>query len=104
MLSLDDCVALSDLAADEIAAIAEHEHLPFIVALEKGCDMLRHPWGDAAVRQMVWDNLRRASHHRRVDKVAELRLLFRDTCGRHPNRYDRRRRDGARDPHPFWSH
>ena len=36
MLSYSDCVGLSELTPEEIAVIAQHEHLPDIVALEIG--------------------------------------------------------------------
>ena len=34
MLTWTDCVELSELSAEEIAAIARHEHLPEMVALD----------------------------------------------------------------------
>ena len=34
MLSLKDCIDLSNLSDAEVAAIAEHEHVPEIVAAE----------------------------------------------------------------------
>jgi hypothetical protein len=37
MLTLEDCIVLSDLAVEEIDAIAEHEHLPETIAAELGC-------------------------------------------------------------------
>lgn len=36
MLTFDDCVALCDLSEEEVAAIAEHEHIPAIVAAARG--------------------------------------------------------------------
>lgn len=36
MLTFEDCIALSELTDEEIAAIAEHEHPPVIVAAELG--------------------------------------------------------------------
>jgi len=36
MLTLDDCIELSELTEEEILAIAEHEHVPEMVALERG--------------------------------------------------------------------
>jgi hypothetical protein len=33
MLTYDDCLALSGLTTEEVAAIAAHEHVPEIVAL-----------------------------------------------------------------------
>ena len=49
MLSYEDCVELSDLTEEEIVAIAEHEHLPEMAALELGSylvhtdDQAHHP-------------------------------------------------------------
>ena len=34
MLTFDDCLGLCELSEEEIRAIAEHEHLPEIVALD----------------------------------------------------------------------
>lgn len=104
MLSWNDCVALSNLADDEIAVIAEHERLPFMIALEKGADMLHQRWGDAAVRQMVWDTMTAADHHGKPHKAAELRGVFLETCRRHPNPFDRRRAGLARPCHPLPMH
>jgi hypothetical protein len=39
VLSYEDCVGLSGLAPDEIAAIARHEHVPEIVAAEVGASL-----------------------------------------------------------------
>lgn len=36
MVTLDDCIALSDLTVEEIEAIAEDEHVPMIIAAELG--------------------------------------------------------------------
>ncbi|WP_042442385.1 hypothetical protein [Azospirillum sp. B510] len=88
MLTMEDCLGLANLEAEEVAQIATHEHLPFMTALEKGAAFLNEPWGDAAVRQMVWDNLCRAHHN--PAETATLLALYNDTCARHPNPFDRR--------------
>ncbi|ANC90626.2 hypothetical protein A6A40_01155 [Azospirillum humicireducens] len=88
MLTMEDCLGLADLEAEEVAQIAAHEHLPFMTALEKGASLLQEPWGDAAVRQMVWDNLYRRPHN--PAEAASLMTLYNDTCTRHPNPFDRR--------------
>ena len=36
MLTLEDCIGLSGLDEEEILAIAEHEHIPEMAALEMG--------------------------------------------------------------------
>ncbi len=40
MLTLEDCIALSDLTREEIDAIAVHEHLAEIIAAELGCPLV----------------------------------------------------------------
>jgi hypothetical protein len=52
MLSFEDCVALSSLTEDEIAAIAEHEHLPMIVAVELGNYLVQTPDGSGYIKKI----------------------------------------------------
>ena len=101
MLTFEDCIGLSNLEKDEVAQIAEHERLPYMTALEKGAALLSEPWGDAAIRQMVWDNLCRATQRRHAERVDELTIVYRMTCERHPNPCDRRR-SSVRATHPIW--
>ncbi len=101
MLTYEDCIALANLDADEVAQIAEHERLPYMTALEKGAALLSEPWGDAAIRQIVWDNLCRAHQHRHADRIGALTAIYRTTCERHPNLCDRRRAP-VRSTHPIW--
>ncbi len=43
MLTYEDCVGLTDLTEEEIEAIAQHEHLPEIIAAELGCYLVHDP-------------------------------------------------------------
>ena len=43
MLTLEDCIELSDLSEEEILAIAEHEHIPEMVAVELGAYLVHTP-------------------------------------------------------------
>ncbi|NJD25611.1 MAG: hypothetical protein FIB06_09430 [Betaproteobacteria bacterium] len=45
MLSLKDCIDMCDLTEEEVAAIAETENLPTIVAAQVGCTLLRSEGG-----------------------------------------------------------
>jgi hypothetical protein len=45
MLTMEDCVQMSDLSEEEIAAIAEHERLPALAATELGHYLLHSPDG-----------------------------------------------------------
>lgn len=90
MLTFEDCIGLAGLSKDEAAQIAAHERLPAMIALEKGAYLLNHPWGDAAVRQMVWDNLCGVARGNDPGRTEDLLGLYRLTCLNHPNPYDRR--------------
>jgi hypothetical protein len=45
MLTIQDCIALSELTPEEIAAIAEDAHLPDIIAAELGCYLVHSASG-----------------------------------------------------------
>lgn len=90
MLTLRDCVDISDLSEEEAEAVALHEHLPFIVGLEKGQCLVAHSWGDAALRQIAWDNLNAALDHHQTAKAGYLHAVYRHTCRHHPGTIDRR--------------
>ena len=53
MLTLKDCIGLSDLSDAEVAAIAEHEHVPEIVAAEIGCELINTPAGRLVVKRYI---------------------------------------------------
>jgi hypothetical protein len=76
MLSLDDCIGMSDLTEDEIAVIAEHEHVPEIVALELGHGLLKTPKGVFILKCCISDVLAQAKLAGKRDKVKRLDLLL----------------------------
>jgi hypothetical protein len=53
MLSYDDCLGLSELRPDEIAAIARHKHVPEIVALAMGASLRLSLEGRQLMRRMA---------------------------------------------------
>lgn len=72
MLTFEDCLGLCELTEEEIRAIAEHEHLPQIVALELGNYLMRGPDGELLVSHMFIDDIRAAE--RRGDLIHAARL------------------------------
>lgn len=90
MLSIVDCLGMQDLDPEELEAIAEHERLPFMVALEKGAAIMEQRWGQPAVRQMVRDNLVHAQEDGHFRRVPQLRDLYIRTCMHLPGGLDRR--------------
>jgi len=77
MLSLDDCIALSDLTAEEVDAIAEHEHLPEVIAAGLGCYLVHCPDGRQAIRGIIRDDIAAARARHDFRRAAELKLLLR---------------------------
>lgn len=77
MLSWDDCIALCALNEAEIEAIAEHEHIPAMAALELGNYLCCLPTGEPAIRRMILDDLEaaraRGDGKRRLLLLAALR-------------------------------
>jgi hypothetical protein len=69
MLTLQDCIGLSELTEEEILAIAEHEHIPEMAALELGNYLIQTPSGERRIKRMIVDDIdaaRRAGDHTRV--------------------------------------
>lgn len=87
MLSIEDCIALSDLTEDEIAAIAEHEHIPEMAAAELGAYLVHQADGEARIKAMIVDDIRRAQEHGHHAHAAKLKLClqhFLETHGHRP--------------------
>jgi hypothetical protein len=91
MLTFEDCVALSGLTAEEIAAIAEHEHIPELAAAEMGNYLCRSPSGELRIKRMIVEDIDAASTAGRVDRVVALRLVLRHFVECHPGGDERRR-------------
>nr|NIS43780.1 hypothetical protein [Desulfuromonadales bacterium] len=62
---LQDCLDLSDLSDAELAAIARHEKIPPIVALELGHRLIQTPAGVETLRQFILDDIRGAQRQNR---------------------------------------
>ncbi len=84
MLSIEDCIALSSLTEEEVAAIAEHEHLPMIVAAELGNYLVQIPDGSRHIKHIIRDDI--AAAHARGDLAHELalKLVLRHYLSCHP--------------------
>lgn len=91
MLTLTDCLHLTDVSEAELAAIAHHEHLPPLLALEKAHTFLQTDWGAPAMRQIALDELRDAMRSGDRDRVLSAMEQLRETCCAHPGGVDRRK-------------
>ena len=57
MLTVQECVDMSELGNEAIRAIAEHEHIPEVVAAELGQQLLKATGGIAEIRRFMQENL-----------------------------------------------
>ncbi|MBL0352712.1 MAG: hypothetical protein WAS49_14655 [Candidatus Dechloromonas phosphoritropha] len=60
MLTLQDCIELSELTEEEILAISEHEHIPEMVALEMGNYLVHTKAGEKRIKAMIVDDIKHA--------------------------------------------
>ncbi|MCB4820313.1 DUF6455 family protein [Roseicella aerolata] len=76
MLTYNDCLGLSGLTPEQVAALARHEHLPEIVALEMGWSLCGTPEGRRRIRQMILDEVAAACRHGDPQGAARLGLAL----------------------------
>lgn len=85
MLTYEDCVGLCKLTRDEIAAIAEHEHVPDIVALEFGHYLIETEDGVPAIKRIILDDIDVALARGDEAHATRLRLVLRQFVEGHPD-------------------
>ena len=84
MLTLEDCIGLCDLSEAEILAIAEHEHIPEMAAVELGNYLVMSPDGDLCIKAMIRDDIAAAAATGQRDRSLALRLVLRKFILQHP--------------------
>ena len=60
MITLQDCIGLCGLTEEQVLAVAEHEHLPEVVATALAQYLLSSEHGSAAIRDMIVEDIRMA--------------------------------------------
>ena len=84
MLTYEDCVGLAELTEEEIEAIAQHEHLPEMVAAELGNYLVHDPDGVPKLKRMILDDIEQARERGESQRVARLKLVLRQFIATHP--------------------
>lgn len=84
MLTLADCIALSELSAEEVEAIAQHEHIPQLAAAELGNYLVHTPAGERCVKDMMREDIAAAAARGDARRVLALKLVIRDFIATHP--------------------
>jgi len=85
MLTYKDCLAYSDLTEDEIHAIADHEHLSELAALELGQYLVESPTGEKAIQKIILDDIAKARANNDLRSTLKLRLVLRHFVQTHPD-------------------
>ena len=75
MISLEDCVALSGLAEEEVLAIAEHEHLPEIAATALAQYLSKEEHGMEKIRDMIVDDIRQVQQRHDGAHVVHIPII-----------------------------
>ncbi|MBP2303272.1 hypothetical protein [Azospirillum picis] len=84
MLTIIDCIALSDLTEAEIDAIAEHEHLPEMVAVEMGHCLAHCPGGPGRIAHFIADDIADACARGRAAHAVDLMHTLQEFMTAHP--------------------
>jgi hypothetical protein len=84
MLTLQDCIAMCGLTAEEIEAIAEHEHVPEMVAAEIADYLVRSPEGMPILRRVIVDDLAAARAQGDHARIRRLHAVLRRFVADHP--------------------
>lgn len=72
MLTVEDCIGLVNLPEEVIEAIAEHEHLPEVVAAELAEYLIESPDGVPRIKAMISDDIHHAVAHKNYAHAAVL--------------------------------
>jgi len=76
MLSLIDCLDFIDLDRATIEVIAEHQHLPSVVAAELGDKLIASAKGIYQIHEMHRDLIEKVARTGHLEREKELRTIY----------------------------
>jgi hypothetical protein len=85
MLIREDCPALCQLTEAEVAAIAEHKHVPEVIAMEMGQYTCHTPEGEARIERMIVEDIKFACSHGNMAHMSKLVGVLRHFVENHPH-------------------
>jgi hypothetical protein len=84
MVSLDECIGMSGLSEDEIAVVAEQEHVPPVVAAEMASSLLSSPRGILKLHDIFRDRLAALAERRETQRERAISRLYAHFRARYP--------------------
>lgn len=85
MLTIQDCIELSELTEEEILAIAEHEHIPEMLAVEMGNYLVHSASGEKKIKRMIADDIARSRAAGNLKHAALLKKVLKHYLEHHAN-------------------
>jgi len=85
VLTWEDCLALSDLTDEEVAAIAAHERCPDMVAAELGNYLMATAVGRKRIEKMIREDIQAAATSGDAYRSALLKCVLRHFIEAHPS-------------------
>jgi hypothetical protein len=86
MLTYEDCVGMCDFTPEEIEAIAEHEGVDELVAVEIGEYILHGEDGVRLIRRIIFDDIEHARKTGNTAHAEELEKVLKHFIATHPER------------------
>ena len=84
MISWHDCIALCGFNEAEVRAIAEHEHVPDVVAAGLANSLLKQAHGIESVRHMIVEDIKAAHDSGDFRHARELLVCLQHFLNEHP--------------------
>jgi hypothetical protein len=84
MLTREDCIGLCDLSEEEVEAIADHEHVPIIIAAELGNYLVHCDDGVPRIKRMILDDIAHCLAHGEDDRARRLKVVLYHFARSHP--------------------
>ncbi len=84
MISLEDCIGLCGLSEAEVLAIAEHEHVPEIIAAALAQHLLRQTDGCRRIAAMIADDVSRSMARGDRRHAHEVKTVLQSFVAEHP--------------------
>lgn len=84
MLTYQEVIEFSGLTVEEIDAIAEHEHVPELVAAEMGHYLLECPDGVPCIKRIILDDIAMAERSGHTEHALQLKQVLKHFIRTHP--------------------
>lgn len=84
MITLEDCIAMCGLTEEEVLAIAEHEHIPEIVATAEASYLLNDEHGIEKIRDMIIDDIKSSLKDKNTMHASELIFVLNSFLKKYP--------------------